>query len=285
MNNKIISRISSPERQSRLDDDFIIIDNPDLKAIEGEFFKSEMTLIINCMKGSVKLSINTVDMTLHEKEVMFIIREQFYRVISVSEDFESTFLLISARYMNWIDLKRIIIFQNNSGKAIQATSHGSFEKFLSLCKNIIIFDNNPEKKEVILLLIKAYIIGMSHFGRVLGEDFENNASSKRVQQFMDILRTKRPLHRSPGYYAELLNISEKHLYFASMKTTGFSAKHWIDQITMIEAKSKLANEKYKLSVIAEELGFNSQTVFGRFFKQKTGLSPREYRKQNSYYME
>jgi AraC-like DNA-binding protein len=175
----------------------------------------------------------------------------------------------------------MLTFRKYSGKAIQATAHGSFEKFLSLCKRIIILDRHPEKKEVIRLLVKAYLIGMSHFGKEIGKDSENNASSKRVQQYMDLLRTKRPLQRSPRYYAGLLNISEKHLYFASMQATGFSAKHWIDQIAILEAKSKLVDGNIKVSVIAESLGFKSETVFGRFFKQHTGLTPREYRKQNN----
>ena len=49
---------------------------------------------------------------------------------------------------------------------------------------------------------------------------------------------------------------------------------------MSEAMDMLVSTEYELSRIAYECGFGSQSYFNSVFKEKTGLTPREYRKSN-----
>ena len=60
--------------------------------------------------------------------------------------------------------------------------------------------------------------------------------------------------------------------------TGKSAADWIDVVLVMHAK-KLLRTRLNLTVqqIAYELGFKENASFCRFFKDQTGLRPKQYR--------
>ena len=77
------------------------------------------------------------------------------------------------------------------------------------------------------------------------------------------------LHLSPNYFGDLIK-----------KETGKSAMEFI-QLHLIDlAKERIFDTGKTLSEIAYELGFKYPQHFTRFFKQKVGVSPHEYRSLN-----
>ncbi len=73
-------------------------------------------------------------------------------------------------------------------------------------------------------------------------------------------------HLSTGYLSDLL-----------VKETGRTAKDHINDFLIEKAKNLLIQSDDTISGIAYTLGFNYPHYFGRLFKQKTGLTPQEYR--------
>ncbi len=86
--------------------------------------------------------------------------------------------------------------------------------------------------------------------------------------------------RSVKFYAELLFITPKHLTEIIKAETGRSAKEWIDDIVILEAKILLRENDLTVSNITNVLNFSDQSTFGKFFKNLTGFSPLEYRQSN-----
>lgn len=77
------------------------------------------------------------------------------------------------------------------------------------------------------------------------------------------------LHLSPNYFGDLIK-----------KETGKTALEYI-QLHLIDlAKEKIFDTAKSLSEISYELGFKYPQHFTRFFKQKVGISPNEYRGLN-----
>ena len=58
-----------------------------------------------------------------------------------------------------------------------------------------------------------------------------------------------------------------------------SAKEWIDDYVVLEAKALLKSTNMTIQQISYELNFPSQSFFGKYFKRSVGLSPLEYRKE------
>ncbi len=63
------------------------------------------------------------------------------------------------------------------------------------------------------------------------------------------------------------------------KTVGMSFVDYINNVRVMEAKKLLIATDESIISIAENVGFKSNTHFGRVFKKITGISPLQYRKQ------
>ena len=77
------------------------------------------------------------------------------------------------------------------------------------------------------------------------------------------------LNLSPNYFGDLIK-----------KETGRSAQEFVQEKLIHIAKEKIFDIDKSISDIAYELGFKYPQHFTRLFKQKTGMSPNEYRLQN-----
>lgn len=83
--------------------------------------------------------------------------------------------------------------------------------------------------------------------------------------------------------AEKSNISE--VYFRKVFTEVYKTtpKQFIVDVRIDKAKQLLSDGFLKVGAVAEQCGFSNQYHFCRLFKEKTGLTPTEYMKQNRIY--
>lgn len=82
---------------------------------------------------------------------------------------------------------------------------------------------------------------------------------------------------SVAYFANELNLSANYFGDLVKKQTGKSALEYI-QLRLIDlAKERIFDNSKSVSEVAYELGFKYPQHFTRFFKQKVGVSPLEYR--------
>ncbi|MEO0900138.1 MAG: helix-turn-helix transcriptional regulator [Bacteroidota bacterium] len=85
---------------------------------------------------------------------------------------------------------------------------------------------------------------------------------------------------SVNYFGEKLQLSTNYLTDLLKKETGRSIKEHIDRRIVENAKYILLNSNQSIGEIAYSLGFEYPQSFSRLFKNKTGMSPLEYRKGN-----
>jgi AraC-like DNA-binding protein len=85
-------------------------------------------------------------------------------------------------------------------------------------------------------------------------------------------------HRNVDFYADKVCLSTKHFSAVVKQETSHTPAWWIRSQVTSEAK-KLLSMRPDLNVqnIADQLGFDNQATFSRYFKRETGLSPTKYR--------
>jgi AraC-like DNA-binding protein len=128
----------------------------------------------------------------------------------------------------------------------------------------------------------------------------NNVDQKNVETFSqsEILVLKNKLDElmnSKKLYREFdlsLNDLSKELNISNRKLSELLNQHLetnfynlINEYRIQEVKEKLSQddyEKYTIMAIAYDCGFQSKASFYRIFKQKVGVSPAEFAKQNKY---
>lgn len=81
--------------------------------------------------------------------------------------------------------------------------------------------------------------------------------------------------------AESYGFSSAYLSKIFQKHTGMSPSGYLKDLRMSAAKSMLMNPDIPISTISTQVGFQDQFHFSKTFKTCTGLSPTEYRSQNT----
>ena len=105
-----------------------------------------------------------------------------------------------------------------------------------------------------------------------------------VQQFdrllREYIRTQAAQHGLPtvAYFADRCNLSTAYFGQVIKSETKLTAKEYINDRLLAAAKEQLNNESLTVTQVSENLGFEYPQHFVRFFKQRTGQTPREYRK-------
>jgi len=85
---------------------------------------------------------------------------------------------------------------------------------------------------------------------------------------------------SVAYCAEMLHLSPNYFGDLIKKETGNTALDFIQSRLIEEAKVKIFEGNTSFGEIAYQLGFKYQQHFTRIFKQKTGVTPNEFRNLN-----
>ena len=80
--------------------------------------------------------------------------------------------------------------------------------------------------------------------------------------------------------SEICSISQTHLRRQFKNSLGFSPFEYIYMMRITAAKSLLKSTQIPITLISQEVGYESQTSFNNHFKHFTGTTPSEYRKKH-----
>lgn len=127
-------------------------------------------------------------------------------------------------------------------------------------------------------ILKALIFGVMDcvFTTPTGISYRNHETTAL---FKNLLAKNFRQHREVEYYASLLGITPKHLSTVMKKTYGMTAGNWIESYVVREAQMLLFGTNMQIKEIAVSLNFSSQTLFGKYFRKSTGITPTEFRKR------
>ena len=101
------------------------------------------------------------------------------------------------------------------------------------------------------------------------------------RRFEEELRAHYMRERQVAFYAGRLCVTPKYLSAVVRQQTGRTAQACIETYVVTESKALLLSTDLSVQQIADRLNFPSQSVFGKYFKRATGLSPRAFRNRMS----
>jgi YesN/AraC family two-component response regulator len=113
------------------------------------------------------------------------------------------------------------------------------------------------------------------------DNSEQNYTSRSDElfyQFINLVEKNFKEERLVSNYAKKLCITAKHLSAVVKNVSGQSPTDIINSYVILDAKISLTTTDMTIQEISARLHFPNQSFFGRYFKQHTGLSPRQYRK-------
>lgn len=104
---------------------------------------------------------------------------------------------------------------------------------------------------------------------------------RKLNVFEQLVEEKFSSQKLPSQYAAEMFVSVNYLNRICQETKGTSSGEIIRQRIALEAERLLNHTGKTVSEIAHELGFERLSYFVTFFKKHKGLSPEQYRKQNT----
>lgn len=127
----------------------------------------------------------------------------------------------------------------------------------------------------------AYLYALSE--RIAGESNKYHyLADDRMQTLRQLVYENHNLHKVEDY-ARKMNLPEDTLNTLVKTSTAISAKQYILDLKITEAKRLLIYSQFNINEIAFNLGFEDPSYFTRLFKKKTSLPPsiflKKYRKQ------
>lgn len=144
------------------------------------------------------------------------------------------------------------------------------------------YSQNLMKESFILSLVnQIYIHSTRQFSKEL--DQQNTASSvsyfKHYQDFENLLEENFTTEKSIAHYADLMNISAKHLNRITQTVVQKTASEIILERVILEAKRMLIYLDESLVEIAFRLGYEEYSYFARVFRKNSGMTPTEFIKK------
>lgn len=140
-------------------------------------------------------------------------------------------------------------------------------------------DNKPFKNDMIGAYLKLFLIECNNFAPTPTIDNPQNfqAGTNILRSFKILIEEKFTQWHKVSDYAEALHISPDYLNNVIKGAIGKTAKEFIQERIILEAKRLGVHTHMSNKEIAYEIGFDDPSHFSKFFKNNAGRSFKEFR--------
>ena len=247
-------------------------------------------LMLYCIEGHLKLSVNLDEYDIRGNHLVVTAPGNILKISQIpgEENLNYVIVAMSARFGSGlkVDLKKIM----NEGLALMDIPVMKLDdkmseimgQHLSLAARVINADS-PYREDSVLSILSSMIclvagLWSDKIAELSEEAAQTTTRSRMVlEQFIRLVGQYHTKHRNVGFYAEKLCLTPKYLSKLIKTASGKSAPEWIDSYVILEAKNLLKYSDMAVKEIVYRLNFPNQSVFYKFFKARTGMTPSEYR--------
>ena len=248
--------------------------------------KFDFFLFINHTSGGVKFKL---DMEEYEVEtggnIITCTPGQIISLESFTSDFDADVMILSSQFMESLlvylkgtipmrfGMMRQVVFKNNEQeKQMQKV-------FVKAVQHALKQTDNPFRLQMVQHVMMAifYASDKPQSMSTKSDVIRTNADLL-TKQFLELVKENFRKERQLKFYADELCITPRYLSRVVKECSGSSAADWIERYVVLEARALLKSTNMNVQQISDSLNFPSQTFFGKYFKRRVGMSPKEYRR-------
>lgn len=248
----------------------------------GDYYVSHPAIVL-CDHGFARFDYDFRPSELHTHDILILQPGHTIKALEASDDYKVRVIVISEDFFNKIKHLNIAHFNKYHGyNAVYPVCHLSDEHYspISDAFNVLqaVSSMCKENREVMMLSIIHTIILMRHEFYPISEESNKQKDTSISARFQEAVVKHYRESRSVEFYAKMYGLSAK--YFATLIKEGLyiSPGRYINRYVAARAK-ELLDKRGDLNIqqVANELGFDEQSTFSRFFKGQVGMTPKEYR--------
>lgn len=252
--------------------------------IDGEYKVCDSMLAIICIGGTATFTIRLNDYEM-EKSGYLVIRPgtPFY-IKTKSPDFKIDVIRIGGSIFdelsrNMIDLHPEWFIYDYPSNKLPWNKARMFHIIHAYLGSLLTNPKDWYRDQLIKEYLRIFYLEACHIWEESAINANMTVKRERVITcaFFRLADSNFREDRKVDSYAEQIGISAKHLAATIKSTTGKYPSDWLDDYVLLEAKKLLRESDDSIQDISFDLNFATPSHFGRFFKSKTGMTPKEFR--------
>lgn len=284
-----ISRIKREmEEVSYLSNDLVItgLNSQNYHNLKQHPISVDGFVVIILMSGEARLHLNLNEYTITPNDVVFFSPEAIVDLKDCTDDAMAYVLAFSKSFVNEIQVDlaaSLPIYMRFSSKPIlhiKEQDVAEIRQLFQLMKSMLRSDKERYRHEIVRSLFSTAFYIITDLNQREREASDSRGRGEIIfEEFSGLLQKYNKEERNVGFYASKLGITPKYLSSIIKEVSGKTAARWIDESVILEAKSLLKYSGMSIQEIAKHLNFTSQSFFGKYFKQHTGISPSRFKRK------
>ncbi|WP_444297773.1 helix-turn-helix domain-containing protein [Leyella stercorea] len=274
-----------------IDGDMVVLDGIDKVLQVDGTFKFDMIMMVYCTKGRIQFETNSNPYTAKAGDVIICLPNSTWENVMVSPDYDSKSVGVSSKaaqasvQVNRDYLTLLGYVSHNPVIHLNEERQQMFLKYYAIIAHKIKNPHGFYHKEIMHCLLQSSIYELFAIITPYVEYSIEGGNLKQAnllfQRFIEMLSANNGRMQPVKKYAQELCITPKYLSNITKQVTGRTALDWIHSYTVKAIEKYLRRSNLSIKEISELLGFPNLSFFGKFTKSHLGMSPTQYRKEQS----
>ena len=259
-------------------DNFVILEK-NTKGSRGIPIRCEHYICILALKGASLRHVNQYSYNIIARSLQLLVPGSIYSFEDVEPNSEFVVLLFDQVFLPK-EFKELLAFHKKHSQSINLNVI-EFRYVLNLYEQLNMEYKNRRSgyKEVAKHLLIQLLYIMKREKLSIPKAEVKNRAQQISNKFLSLVEENFQEYKSVKSYADILNITPKHLSETTKECLGESALHFIHKRVIKEVQYLLCYSDMSIKQISSYLDFENISDFGRFFKHHEGLSPKAYQLQ------
>lgn len=199
--------------------------------------------------------------------------------IKTSKDFKGMIMDFSAAVVSELNLRNTYLLREvRTILSVEANKNEiAFLKSIQNCMYACIAEKSDNYGEIASHLIKALFLRLECHACEKSQREDLSRKESISERFLHLVAQHCSQHRDLEFYANELCITPKYLSAVVSKATGKKSLNWIEEYVITHAKRLLKETDMTVNQIADAMNFIAPSDFCRYFRIRTGMTPRKFR--------
>ncbi|MGM9796589.1 MAG: helix-turn-helix domain-containing protein [Parabacteroides sp.] len=263
-----------------IEEEFYITPLPGITPLNYPFKLQDYGCCI-CLKGEANGWIDLMPCHLTPSSMVVNVPGQLIEPQTVSEDFQAIGIGMSQQFVKELGLPYNfhldLMLKDAPLLHLQTKQLEAILNYCTMAQRLL-EKRRPFQMETLRHLTCAFFYGIGSYLYQLSENRPYSNEEELMKNFLNEVKRHYKTQRQVQFYASRLHISQGYLSSVVKKVSGKTPTKWIDDFVITEARSLLKSTSMNVQQIGYELGFPSQSFFGKYFKRIVGVTPVAYRK-------
>ena len=251
-----------------------------------------MSFCVYCKSGTIKIRIQQKGYELSDGDMLLIFAGQILESAGLSEKCRVIFIAIDSEFIltqirnRYGNIMRDWVLRSKEPTLIHPDAAGA-SNFEKLCESIkfMIRDAGDDYAEGIIYGFTSIFGNLLTlwYKRILSEQEESGLMPLRITNAQKVLlRFKSDIYhfakryKRVSYYAKRQDLTTRQFARLINEASGKRPTDHINEYLILEAKGYLRTGNYSVRDVREELGFDNDSFFNRWFKKAAGTTPGRY---------